>query len=564
MADVTKTIDIIVNTDKAEGSLDDLNKELKETEDQTKETKEETKKYEKSLDDTSKATSGLTAKLDKMTGGMISSAKGILQSVKALKSFKVALAATGIGLIIVAIGSLVTMFKNSEEGQNRWNKVLRITGTVIDNLIDRFSALGEIVYEAIVNPVETAKKAWASIKAFISNPLETIKNGYEAAKEAAKDFIDEVEQEVKVSQELADLEANTDKLERKLTVERAKRTAEIAELRRKAADDERFTAEQRLQFNKEAIRQTDELAALEEEVAKNRLFIQSETNKLSESTKEDLDEEARLEADLINIRTAKENQLRRLLNEQQTLNGEVERSISLTDQQIEKETELAELRSKGVESQLTGQEAINSTKVKSINTTRKESQETEKGFKTLTDSQEKTIDALQNTSIAIGNLFGKNKAAAIVTTIINGITAAIKTFAQLGYPWGIPAAAAMAATTAAAVSRIKSQEFYTGGYTGPGGKYEPKGIVHGHEWVANSELLDNPVSASLISVLESMRVGGMKGFADGGFTTIADSQIQKQLLSIEDVLGKTQPVLLLPDLITETNKVQVLEDRTTL
>ena len=87
---------------------------------------------------------------------------------------------------------------------------------------------------------------------------------------------------------------------------------------------------------------------------------------------------------------------------------------------------------------------------------------------------------------------------------------------------------------------------------------------HKGEWVAPQELVNDPLAGTLISVLEGMRVGGMKGFADGGFTTLSETQIQKQLLSIEDVLGRTQPVLLMPDLITESTKVNVIQDRTTL
>jgi len=38
----------------------------------------------------------------------------------------------------------------------------------------------------------------------------------------------------------------------------------------------------------------------------------------------------------------------------------------------------------------------------------------------------------------------------------------------------------------------KVQNLWTGGFTGSGGKYEPKGIVHGNEFVANSDALANP------------------------------------------------------------------------
>lgn len=55
--------------------------------------------------------------------------------------------------------------------------------------------------------------------------------------------------------------------------------------------------------------------------------------------------------------------------------------------------------------------------------------------------------------------FEKEKQLRIASTLAAGAEAVIATFAKLGWPWGIPAAAAMAAITAAKVSMIQSQKF---------------------------------------------------------------------------------------------------------
>ena len=47
-----------------------------------------------------------------------------------------------------------------------------------------------------------------------------------------------------------------------------------------------------------------------------------------------------------------------------------------------------------------------------------------------------------------------------------------------------------------------AQGYATGGYTRPGGKYEPAGIVHAGEWVASQELLANPTAAATIAALD--------------------------------------------------------------
>jgi len=55
--------------------------------------------------------------------------------------------------------------------------------------------------------------------------------------------------------------------------------------------------------------------------------------------------------------------------------------------------------------------------------------------------------------------FEKEKQLRIASTLAAGAEAVIATIAKLGWPWGIPAAAAMAAITAAKVSMIQSQKF---------------------------------------------------------------------------------------------------------
>jgi hypothetical protein len=48
----------------------------------------------------------------------------------------------------------------------------------------------------------------------------------------------------------------------------------------------------------------------------------------------------------------------------------------------------------------------------------------------------------------------------------------------------------------------EAQGYAEGGFTKPGGKYEPAGIVHAGEWVASQELLSNPVARPMIEALD--------------------------------------------------------------
>lgn len=79
-------------------------------------------------------------------------------------------------------------------------------------------------------------------------------------------------------------------------------------------------------------------------------------------------------------------------------------------------------------------------------------------------------------------------------------------------------AAASAGSTAAGYSAdvlSKWQGFDDGGYTGPGGKYEPAGIVHGGEVVIRKEVVDQPGMKEYLTRLNK------RGYADGGYVGLS-------------------------------------------
>ncbi|MBF6037249.1 phage tail tape measure protein [Pseudomonas sp. P155] len=53
--------------------------------------------------------------------------------------------------------------------------------------------------------------------------------------------------------------------------------------------------------------------------------------------------------------------------------------------------------------------------------------------------------------------------------------------------------------------------FSDGGYTGPGGKFDPAGIVHAGEFVLRKEVVGQPGMRAFLEGLNA------KGYADGGF-----------------------------------------------
>ena len=110
----------------------------------------------------------------------------------------------------------------------------------------------------------------------------------------------------------------------------------------------------------------------------------------------------------------------------------------------------------------------------------------------------------------------KQFALQIATTIAQmaqNIVYAVGAGLQAGFPaalWMIPTLTALAATMGAIqLATIKKQQqaaavqgYSEGGFTRPGGKDEPAGIVHAGEWVASQRLLASPVARPLIEALD--------------------------------------------------------------
>jgi hypothetical protein len=123
--------------------------------------------------------------------------------------------------------------------------------------------------------------------------------------------------------------------------------------------------------------------------------------------------------------------------------------------------------------------------------------------------------AKQIISIALDEL-GNFATIAVAKATIGSLTTA-DSIATFGIS-GVLRAAALTTLIRGAVGAAKgiiNKNLWTGGYSGAGGKYEPKGVVHGGEWVANAEMVASPQTGPIIQALENMRSNG-RGYSEGG------------------------------------------------
>lgn len=123
-------------------------------------------------------------------------------------------------------------------------------------------------------------------------------------------------------------------------------------------------------------------------------------------------------------------------------------------------------------------------------------------FKDLADGIIADLIRIQVRQAAVG-IFG---------TLFSGLAGAGASAAGNGFAAG-SAAATSSSLGASAAGYSSKYGFSDGGYTGDGGKFEPKGVVHGGEFVVRKDVVSQPGAREF---LERMNANS-KGYADGGF-----------------------------------------------
>lgn len=175
-----------------------------------------------------------------------------------------------------------------------------------------------------------------------------------------------------------------------------------------------------------------------------------------------------------------------------------------------------------------GQFAEAQSKIEIANVERKYDREIEamqgNTYKTAKLEKKKEAEVAKLKAEATKKEFNIKVAQAVANTAQSAILGYMAGL-QAGFPmalWLAPTLAGLAtATGMVQLALIKKQQkaaeaegYAEGGFTKPGSKYEPAGIVHAGEWVASQELLANPVARPLIEQLDYVQrtntIGSLK------------------------------------------------------
>lgn len=120
------------------------------------------------------------------------------------------------------------------------------------------------------------------------------------------------------------------------------------------------------------------------------------------------------------------------------------------------------------------------------------------------------------------------------------------------------------ADRAAALSALyNSGNYYDGGYTGPGGKYEPKGVVHGGEFVFTKQAVNNAGVGRLYAMMRAFETG--KGYAMGGYVPVptpvssggysVDPQMHTMMRTLIGAVKEIRPGWILPEEVSRVAQI---------
>ena len=163
------------------------------------------------------------------------------------------------------------------------------------------------------------------------------------------------------------------------------------------------------------------------------------------------------------------------------LSSLIDAEVTLQEQKINKKYE-AEL--KAAEGNAAETERIEAEKEKEIAQMKNEAEEKKYAMQ--------IASTIAQTAIAAVNAYSSAAAIPVVGWIMGPIAAGM----------AVAAGAIQLATLNKQHEAAMAQGYAAGGYTAPGGKYQPAGIVHAGEWVASQELLANPTAAATIAQLD--------------------------------------------------------------
>lgn len=188
--------------------------------------------------------------------------------------------------------------------------ILNVLITIIVKLADKFKQNG-----AAMESLTKTFGLFNGVGVIVSKIIDGIADGVVWLADKLYELADRfglISDVAKESARLSSEQLAIQKAENALIAETADRELKISELRAKVAEKNKYTAQQRLDFLKQAKDLEEQQAQAEYDLAKRRYELQVALNAQSESSQEDLRKENELYAAMVGAQTAYNNKVREL------------------------------------------------------------------------------------------------------------------------------------------------------------------------------------------------------------------------------------------------------------
>ena len=300
-----------------------------------------------------KGLAGITSQVQALSNPLAIAKNGVLALGKAFKSLIANPVGAIIMAIVVAVKALKKGFEQSETATNSLKKAFSAFQPVINAINNAFTGFAKLVgniaektIPALVNGLQKAGDWMMTLLNKIGivsdEKLESFRKSIEAQKEA-----------VKTTQDLTNREIELTEKRRKFQVDEAKTEMEVAELKSKAADKDKYTAKEREKFLNQAIAKERKLNDEKLALAQEEYDILKKRSELTDNDAATNDALAAAEANLYNTKReyyAKEKELiAQKVAAGQELSAAEKKRLEESEKIAEKEKELKDEELKKIE-----------------------------------------------------------------------------------------------------------------------------------------------------------------------------------------------------------------------
>lgn len=300
----TKEYDNLTEAERKGAKGEELQKHINKITDTLKENEEATQRYYRNVGNYKSALqqTGQAFSMAGVNANVFNKALNVLNANPFVKIVTV---------IVGVLAAVVKSFKSNEEASMRLKEALAPLQPIVDAIKRGFEAFAGI----LVNVVKVAVDGITQAIGWMLQKLQDLGNWLGADWHFADRWKEMSKAATDAYVKLAMLENAYVKKKRKWVTESAALDREIADLREKASDKEKYTAEERLKFLDRAIALETQKAEKEKQLAEMNLKILQEKSKYTANSAEENDKLAEAERKVIEADTNLSN-VKRNLNKQ--------------------------------------------------------------------------------------------------------------------------------------------------------------------------------------------------------------------------------------------------------